>query len=400
SKDKSLFGGHDLELPAAEHESYNLRAMSKAASSTSPRLRIYTLGGFQVFKEGNLLQGFASDNTRLLLAYLAVEPPRPHRREHLAAMFWPDAPPKDARTNLRWILSNLRKTIGDSNTNSAPVILTTRQSIQCNPEADLWVDTAEFASCAAISPPDIENLEQAVSLYRGEFLSGLHPRNSLPLDEWLLVERETLVHTLVETLQILIQAYIRQGKDQKALPHARSVVKIEPWQEQGHRQLMHLLNTTGQRNAALVQYQRCADILSQTLGVTPEKTTTELYQRILTSESDTARSRSFALPAPPTPLIGRQEEIKLVRKYLSDPNCRLLTITGPGGIGKTRLALEIAHLQHAQFRDGVVFIPLGNVSSPQGLIPSIAGALNFTFAQNRNLSSQLWAYLQTQQSLL
>ncbi len=363
----------------------------------SPILRVQTLGGFQAFKDEQPLQGFASDKVRLLLAYLIVEPPQPHRRESLAALFWPHASPAEARANLRWALSNLRKIIGDREAD-IPFLLTTRQTVQCNPSADIRSDVADFMDRQKRS--GTEHLEQAVSLYGGEFLAGLSSKNSLPLDEWLLLRRESLARMLVETLQKLVQYYLQCGEYQKALPYARRFVEMEPWQEQGHRQLMRLLAATGQRNAALAQYQRCAEILSHTLGVEPERATTSLYQQILQDSQSTTVTPPHKNALPLMPLVGRRRELREIQSFLRKRDCRLLTITGPGGIGKTRLALELLNSQVGCFTDGIFIVPLANVDTPDAVVPSIAEALHFSFPRTDHQRTQLLNYIQGKEILL
>ncbi|HBY08651.1 MAG TPA: SARP family transcriptional regulator, partial [Chloroflexi bacterium] len=363
------------------------------------QIEIHTLGGFQVSRNGEILKGFDSDKIRILLAFFAVEAPQPYRRETLAALLWPDANGTESRANLRWALSNLRKIIGDRGA-LCPFLLTTRQTIQRNPAANFYSDVAEFLAQSQHSLPNPAQLEQATQLYRGEFLAGLNPKDSLPLDEWLLLKRESLARTLVETLKTLSQHYQQNGEYHKALPHARRFVELEPWQEQGHRQLMRLLEATGQRHAALAQYQQCRNILAQTLGIEPETATTELYRRIQNGSPAPASHQPPPLPNPLTPLIGREREFEQICGYLTQSNCRLLTLTGPGGIGKTRLALEIAHHLQAEFRQGVVFVPLSAVQSPAGLLPALADALNFTSRGQGNPRSQLLEFLRDQEILL
>jgi DNA-binding SARP family transcriptional activator len=133
-------------------------------------LTIHLLGPFQVSLDGELIDGFHSDKVRALLAYLSVEE-RPHRREKLAGLLWPDLPERSARTNLRHALANLRQVIGDQHATPA-FLLISRQTIRFNARSDAWVDALAFTSALQAKQCPLGQLEEAVERYRGEFLEG------------------------------------------------------------------------------------------------------------------------------------------------------------------------------------------------------------------------------------
>jgi len=362
-------------------------------------IEIRTFGGFQVSYNGKPITGFDSDKVRLLLAYLAVEPPQPQRRELLATLFWPEASKTEGRTNLRWVLSNLRKIIGDRESET-PFLLVSRQTIQRNPEALFRCDVHDFLSACQQNTSSTRSLERAAHLYQGEFLAGLNPKDSLVLDEWLLMKRESLARTLVETLQNLVHCYLLRGEFHQALPHARRRVELEPWQEQGHRELIRLLEATGQRNAALAQYQQCKDFVFQTLGVEPERETTRLFEQIQQTDLSTSEVRRHNLAQLLPPLVGRQTEMDALQTRLHSPDCRAVILTGPGGVGKTHLAIEAAKLQIDNFADGVFFVDLHALEPGHSIIPAIAEALEFTFKRGDPLRTQLLNYLADKELLL
>ncbi len=133
------------------------------------------------------------------------------------------------------------------------------------------------------------------------------------------------------------------------------LLNLEPWREEAHRQLMQLLVWSGQRSAALAQYETCRRVLANSLGVEPQAETRQLYDRILRGDpilSQPAatigkttyfRPKPHNLPAQVTPFIGREAELAEVVDRLHDHDCRLLTLVGPGGVGKTRLFATTAH---------------------------------------------------------
>ncbi len=153
------------------------------------QLKIRLFGPFQLKLDGVTPSGFDSDKVRGLLAYLATEGSRPHRREKLAGLLWPEFAERSARTNLRRALANLRQVIGDHQANP-PFLQITRQTIQFNQESDNWVDAVAFL--AAVTPdgsrmPDLSQLEKAVTWYEGAFLEGFSIPDSAAFEEWTLV---------------------------------------------------------------------------------------------------------------------------------------------------------------------------------------------------------------------
>jgi len=221
--------------------------------------------------------GFKSDKVRALLTYLAVEADQPHRREALAGLLWPEWPDRQARSNLRYALSNLRRTIGDRDA-APPFLLITRDALQFNIDSEHWLDVAAFTNLRGLQ--DIPDLERAVALYRGGFLEGFSVGDAAPFEEWALLKREQLSRQVLETLHSLAAIYEEQGEYERAQAYARQQVQLEPWNEEAHQQLMRVLALGGQRSAALAQYQSCSRVLADELGVEPARETVALYESI------------------------------------------------------------------------------------------------------------------------
>ena len=119
------------------------------------RLSLRLLGTLQITLDGIPVTGFESDKERAFLAYLAEESHQPHRREKLAGLLWPERPERAARNNLRRVLSNLRRLLGDRAPPGPPFLLITRQTVRLNPACDAWIDTLTFRDL--VSPPDQQN---------------------------------------------------------------------------------------------------------------------------------------------------------------------------------------------------------------------------------------------------
>lgn len=325
-----------------------------------------------------------------LLAYLAVESARPQQRETLLSLLWPEAPEDAARLSLRVALAHLRTVLGDT---GGVTLVADRHTVQLVPRDERWLDVAAFTALLATCrthrhPPDApcsackERLAQAAALYRGEFLAGLALPDADPFEEWALVQREELHRAMLAALAALAAAH-EQTADYAALGHcARRQLELEPWHEPAHRQLMRGLALRGERDAALTQYERCRQALGKELGIEPEVETRRLYERIRSGDL-TPATRDIAaprhnLPAPLTPLVGREADLAALTDLLHQEEVRLLSLVGPGGMGKTRLALELARASVAAYADGVFVIELAPLAAAEGLATAIATALDLT----------------------
>jgi DNA-binding SARP family transcriptional activator len=261
------------------------------------RMALALLGPLAVTLDGEPVTGFESDKVRALLAYLAVEADRPHRREALAGLLWPERPDRAARANLRNALANLRQAIGDGQAHP-PLLLITRETIQFNRASDCALDLAALAALSGLETTG--QLEAAVALYRGPFLEGFSLKGCLAFEDWSLLVRERLQRQVLTALARLAEAYEERGEVERACNCAWRQVELEPWHEEAHQRLMRLLALSGQRSAALAQYTACRRILKEELDVEPASVTTTLYERIRSEQDVRARPRILVhdLPAP------------------------------------------------------------------------------------------------------
>jgi predicted ATPase/DNA-binding SARP family transcriptional activator len=372
------------------------------------RLALSFLGPFEVTLDGVPITAFDSNKVRALLAYLAVEADRPHSRDALAGLLWPDYPERSARTNLRNALANLRKAIADQEA-ASPYLTITRETIQFNRQSDQWTDATAFAELAALANPS--HLEEALALYHAPFLDGFAVADSAPFEDWSLRVREQLERQVVSTLERLAGQYEERGEIERALEYARRQVDLAPWQEEAHRRLMRLLALSGARSAALAQYEACCRALREELDVEPGEETARLYERIRDGE-DLRGTRSpkalqvpetgslHNLPIQLTPFVGREDVLAGIEERLQDPNCRLLTLVGPGGSGKTRLALEAAARQVECYRHGAWFVPLAPLRAVESIVPTIAQSLGLSFHGEIEPKAQLLDYLRGKSLLL
>jgi len=344
-------------------------------------LSLSLLGPFQVTLGGEPVTGFKSNKVRALLAYLAVEADRPHRREVLAGLLWPDWPDRDA-------LSNLRRVIGDraragGRDAEPPFLLITRDTLQFNTASDYWLDVTAFMDLTGLR--DLSGLEEAVALYRGSFLEGFSVGDSPAFEEWALFTREQIARQVSSALHGLATTYEQHGQYQQAQSCAWRQVELEPWDEAAHRQLMRTLALSGQRGAALAQYETCRRLLAEELGVEPAAETTRLYEQIRDGTLDVpapfpARPPDLVAEPPPfldeeepieveSPVfVARERELAQLDGFLDlalDGQGRVAFVTGEAGSGKTALVQEFT--RRAQDVHAGLIVASGNCNAYTGI---------------------------------
>jgi len=330
---------------------------------------------------------FASNKVQAILIYVAVTG-QPCSRDTLLGLLWPDAPEDKARVSLRSALYNLQKQLPNALTVS-------RKSVTIAPDCQLELDSANF-STGAIND-DIETARQAMELYQGDFLAGFHIDDAPEFEYWRIVEQERLRHLAVAALERLAIHDETYGDTTTAINSLRRLLALEAWRESTHRHIMLLLARTGEYNSAIKQYQHCCAMLDEELGVPPMPETEALYQRIIALR---AQPPMVQLPTPPMSLVGREQELVALTKLLATNDCRLIVITGMGGMGKTSVAMALA-AQHARhFLDGVFFIPLSGLESEALLETAVFDTLNLPIPPGANPRQHLCQQLANKEMLL
>ncbi len=316
------------------------------------KLNIRLLGPIELKRGANSTLGFESNKVRALFAYLAVESARPHQRRRLAALLWPEMAESTALANLRYALSNLRKVIGDRSA-QPPCLLTTPQTIQFNTHCNNLVDVIlfeQYCNLAHENPLDLISLHKAGALYRGRFMEGFSIPDSIPYEEWIVVKRERVDRLAYQVFRQLANDYELVGDYERALSFTQRQIELDPWREEVHRQIMRCLYYSGQRSAAIAQYETCRQALAADLGLEPSTETQQLVKEI----------QQETLPQPPTPVaffhpsaniqqverppfVSRAEPLNRLHSALNqalEGQGQLMLITGSPGQGKTALAQE------------------------------------------------------------
>ncbi|MEZ4706673.1 MAG: BTAD domain-containing putative transcriptional regulator [Caldilineaceae bacterium] len=398
---------------------------------TQSRLSIRLLGAFELKAPNGDIIDLSSRKAQALCAYLAVMD-KPTPRDTLAFLLWPDMADQAAKNNLRTTLSTLKRHL-------APYLDITMSTVAFNLNQPHFLDVETFQNWVsrAVATKSIAELQAAVALYRGEFLDGFHVHNAEPFEEWLLQQREHLHLRMLDAFEILVALCVEGGEISAGLAAGQKLLTLEPWSEFVHRQLMILLANSGRRMSALAQYERCRRILFDELGIEPTPETTALYQHIkagtyegegpgsirrlslaLATTHDASPSKVMLpnnLITPLTRFIGRQKELAFLGARLAADDCRLLTISGLGGIGKTALALALGrrllNSPNTSFADGIFFVSLAAIerqedsqgdtaTTTHAMGAAIAEAIGCQLQDDRPAHIQLQTYLQPRRLLL
>lgn len=363
--------------------------------------RVELLGGLRARRGEQTVSRFGLGSSGLLLAHLALPVGRIHPREALAEWLWPETPPEQGRTNLRSALAALRRALEPPGIPAGAVLVTDRQTVKLD-DAAVTTDVDAFrAACRAATSrtaPSVADrvarLEHAASLYGGELLPGATV-------DWALMERAALAEQHMTTLRSLVALLEQEGAWEQARHWARQAVAADPLDVASHAALIRLLLLLGEREAGHTCYQAFLRRYRQELETEPDLSFAELVAAAQRTRDATARSRqpptagepasaadaggltedtvsqgagsTGLLPLPLTQFFGRERELQELAQVLGER--RLVTLLGPGGIGKSRLALEVARHWGSTPGRAVWVVALQAVSQPDLLGDQVLIAL-------------------------
>lgn len=327
---------------------------------------------FQASIDNKPITNFRSSNNEGLLIYLTLEAKKPHSREALATLLWPDQDGATARKYLSQSLYQLnRKVFGSSAKNGEDFFYVTNETIQFNRDSYYYLDVHEFLDAMAN-----KDWKTAVSLYTGELLAGF-ACNSAGFENWLQIERERYKKLALFAMEKRTEEQISSLDLIGAQETAHLQLSIEPVREEAHRQLMLALAKSGDRTGALAQFDKCFEVLEKEFGVEPSEETDALYEKIVTNVL-VPKAIETELPRPPTSFIGRTAELNHIVQTLNRPDCKMLTLMGMGGVGKTRLAIQVAQAFIAQTKQKAFFVSMLGNSTINEVLVSMAEAVGLS----------------------
>jgi predicted ATPase/DNA-binding SARP family transcriptional activator/DNA-binding CsgD family transcriptional regulator len=365
----TLSGSERVKRPEAQHE-------------IPEPMRVWLLGGFRVSVGSRTVEGDAWHlrKATALVKVLALAPDHRLHREQLMNLLWPDLGKKAASNNLRYALHGARKTLASDPGMGSRYLASEDESLGLCPEGSVWVDADAFEEAAATARHSRTPAayRAAIHLYPGELL----PEDRY--DQWAETRRQELRSVFHSLLLELAELYEERGEYEAGIEALERAVSEEPTNEEPHAGLMRLYALSGKQQGALAQYERLRDVLHGHLGKEPSLTTQALHHEIVAGRFPPTRAApappeeppeaaKHNLPAARTKFVGREREMVELKRMLAMTN--LLTLTGTGGCGKTRLALEVGRDLVGTYPDGVWMVELAGLSEgtlvPQALATTL-----------------------------
>ncbi|MDQ3779915.1 MAG: NB-ARC domain-containing protein, partial [Chloroflexota bacterium] len=345
---------------------------------------------------------------RAILLLLLATPGHRLPRDRVLDFLWPDVPADSALNAFHVALHALRRVL-------EPELRSGRESAYVESGSDavalrsgigLWVDVDIFeVALAGVGVAALAErpamLREALALFGGDLLA------EEPDADWSVARREKLRRAWRRAVLDLAELDLER-RPLESVPILEKLLGTDAADEAAHRALMRAYNSAGHRDEALHQYVRCAAAVRDELDLEPDVETVALSVEIRSagrvpslSPPSTVRARRIDnLPASPTALIGRGRELEMLQDFLLDRDVHLVTVTGPGGIGKTRLALEAARQVADDFDDGICFVPLAAIRDPELVLPTIARTLEVDEVAGRPMFDVLGQSLRQREVLL
>jgi predicted ATPase/DNA-binding SARP family transcriptional activator len=345
------------------------RENTPVESPSAAEVCIFLLGGFSVVIRGQpVADHWRLRKAKTLVKLLALAPRHRLHRDAIVDTLWPNAAPEAASNNLHQLLHNIRRMMGPESITLSDGV------VHLYPAGGLYVDVDAFEQAAAHArrSNDLGALQDALSLWTGPLL----PEDQYA--EWALnhQERLTEIHAAVAT-SVGLQLS-EHGESEAALALLEQLAAVRPHDEHLHRALINTLTALGRRWEAIEAYERLRNALDETYAAEPEPETKALYRRLLSAGRPMPTIGLHNLPESTTSFVGRHQLLIELSESLG--RTRLLTLTGVGGVGKSRLALELARQagSSTEFPDGVWLVELAGIQDSEVVASTVASALHLT----------------------
>lgn len=354
------------------------------------------LFGLPKVRHQNELVAFRLNSPTLLLVYLAVKGDWVSRSE-LAFLFRPDDDEVSALKQVRLLLYRAKQ-------------IPWAEELETDPKRVRFKVATDLANFQYAVKE--QNWPEASKLYSAAFLADYSAADLPTYTAWLELERSELESNYQLALSNYASDLETQGNYAGAADVLYDLLKENQLAEEVLQPYLKNLYLAGQRDRALKAYQNFCQQLLGEYGAEPSDTTQDLVKLIRSNTAFSSRQQTILsapkvdkqvimnLPQQSTRFIGRQSELRELGQQLRDDACRLLTLIGLGGTGKSRLSLELARLHQSQFTDGVCFVALAPLTTAEAVMTTIAQALGVTLAPKQEPKVQVIHFLQNKRLLL
>lgn len=356
----------------------------------SPPLRFRLLGGFNVWVGDRAVpdEAFRLRRAKSLIKLLALAPERRLHRDRVSELLWPQGDIESFANSFHQVVYSARRALDAAGAAAGECLELHEQSLVLGAMRDVEVDVEQFEAAArrARTTRSVPDYEVAIDLYRGELLpEDIH-------ESWSTAKRLALKELRAALLLEIADLHARDGRSAAAVELVQRALTEDPMHEAAHRMLMRLFTAAGRRQQALLQYQELSATLHKELDAKPDVETRRLHREILALDQGPAEPGEPTLPASAlrgratlplslTSFIGRERERAEVNQFLD--RTRLLTLVGPGGCGKTRLALEAARARVSDFEDGAFFVDLAPITDAGLVANETASVLGIQLRSER-----------------
>ena len=375
-----------------------------------PTLRAHLLGPVRLAIGDRAIEDrvWPRRTARSLLLLLLATPGHRLPRDRVLELLWPEAAPDSARNALYLALSGLRRTLEPDRAGgrASGYVDVGAETIGLRPGFGLWVD-ADALEAVLSRPRDASaddrfaSLREALALYEGDLLAEEGHA------DWAVARRERLRRAWRRAV-LELAGLGMDGGGAAAAAGLERLLAADPTDETATRALMRTLAESGRWEEAHRHYERCVQALRDELGAEPAEETRALAASLRTPPTAWRPAgpvprdgdRFDNLPTPPNALVGRERDVAALQDMLWDPSTRLVTVTGPGGIGKTRLAIEAASQLVDDFEDGVCFVGLAALREPGLVVATVARTLGIEEEGHRPIAETLGQALRRREVLL